>query len=122
MTAAGMAELYFSQPPHDAILPVRNYSGIRPTPKISIFFTWIPLSSAKTAMAGFHPVAVNGTLGDTAAILWLKMQTGTYSRSIWITAIAASKAGGWSPGSTKKGRPGLPKSPLENNRWTYRLS
>lgn len=100
-----MAELYFSQSPHDAILPVRNYSGIRPTPKISIFFTWIPLSSAKTDMADCRPAAVNGTRGDTAAILLLKMQREMSSRSIWITAIAADKAGGWSQNSTVKTRP-----------------
>ena len=79
-------------------------------------------SGSTLDMAVFHPAAVNGTRGGTGAILWLKIQKGISSRSIWITAIAADKAGGWSPDQIKKGRPGSPNDPPENNKWIYRRS
>jgi len=51
-----------------------------------------------------HPVAVNGTRGDTVATMSLKIQKETSSRFIWITAIAGDQAGGWLRDSIEKGQ------------------
>ena len=53
----------------------------------------------------FHPVAVNGTRGDTVATMSLEIQKETSSRFIWITAIAGDQAGGWLQDSIEKSQP-----------------
>ncbi|OGP82653.1 MAG: hypothetical protein A2Z08_03550 [Deltaproteobacteria bacterium RBG_16_54_11] len=54
---------------------------------------WMSASMPDSAL--FRAAAVNGTRGGTAATLWFEMHRETFSRSIWITATARNKAGGW---------------------------